>query len=123
MASVNTAVTTAVVVYLGLVAVIAAAGAAGLPVERVVRTGILVGQGCVGLLVVADLITLGRGHRPGELVTHLGYAAAAVGITPLLLGQRFTQEGEERRSPPLVLVALAAVVMGIVVVRLEQTWS
>jgi hypothetical protein len=116
-------VTIALVVYLGIVAVLAAAGAGGLPVERVARIGLLVGQVCVGLVVAADLISLGRGHRPDELVTHLGYAAAAIGITPLLLGQRFAQEGEERRSPPLVLVALAAVVMGIVVLRLEQTWS
>ena len=114
--------TIAVVVYLGVVAVLAAAGAGGLPVERVARIGLLVGQVGVGLLVAADLISLGRGHRPDELVTHLGYAAAAVGITPLLLGQRFTEEGEERRSPPLLLVALAAVVMGIVVLRLGQTW-
>jgi hypothetical protein len=120
---VNSAVTVAVVVYLGVVAVLAAAGAGGLPVERIARIGLLVGQVGVGLLVAADLISLGRGHRPDELTTHLGYAAAAVGITPLLLGQRFTEEGEEPRNPPLVLVALAAVVMGIVVVRLEQTWS
>ena len=119
----NSGVTIALVVYLGIVAVLAAAGAGGLPVERVARIGLLVGQACVGLVVAGDLISLGRGHRPDELVTHLGYAAAAVGITPLLLGQRFTEEGEERRSPPLLLVALAAVVMGIVVLRLEQTWS
>jgi hypothetical protein len=120
---VNSAVTTAVVVYLGVVAVLAAAGAGGLPVERGARIGLLIGQVGVGLLVAADLISLGRGHRPDELTTHLGYAVAAVGITPLLLGQRFTEEGQERRRPPLLLVALAAVVMGIVVVRLEQTWS
>ena len=119
----NTAVTTAVVVYLGVVAVLAAAGAGGVRVERIARIGLLVGQVGVGFVVAADLISLGRGHRPDELVTHLGYAVAAVGITPLLLGQRFTEEGEERRSPPLLLVALAAVVMGIVVLRLGQTWD
>jgi hypothetical protein len=122
-------VTIAVVVYLGVVAVLAAAGAGGVPVERVARIGLLVGQVGVGLVVAADLISLGRGHRPDELITHLGYAAAAVGITPLLLGQRFAEEGEEgeegeeRRSPPLLLVALAAVVMGVVVLRLGQTWD
>ncbi len=121
----NSTLSIALVVYLGIVAVVAAAGAGGLPVERVARVGLLVGQVCVGLVVAADLISLGRGHRPDELITHLGYAAAAIGITPLLLGQRFAQEGEEeeRRDPPLVLVALAAVVMGIVVLRLEQTWN
>jgi hypothetical protein len=121
---VNSVLTTVVVAYLGMVALLAAGGAAGLPVERAARTGSLVGQVCVGLLVVADLVSLGRGHRPDELTTHLGYAVAAVGMTPILLGQRFTEEGEEpRRPPPLLLVALAAVVTAVIVLRLGATWD
>jgi hypothetical protein len=120
---VNPALTVVVVAYLGIVALLAAGGAAGLPVEAAARTGSLVSQVCVALLVVADLISLWRGHRPEELTTHLGYAVAAVGMTPILLGQRFTEEGEEPRRPPLALVALAAVVTGVIVIRLGQTWS
>jgi hypothetical protein len=121
---VNSVLTTVVVALLGVVALLAAGGAAGLPLDRAARIGSLVGQACVGVLVVADLISLGRGHRPDELVTHLGYAVAAVGMTPILLGQRFTEEGAEpRQPPPLLLVALAAVVSIVVVLRLGATWD
>lgn len=110
-------VTTAVVAYVGVVAVLALAAALGAPVESAARSGFVIAQVVVALLVVVDLATLLGGHRPEEMVTHVGYALAAPAVPLIVAGPR-------RDEPvPLLLVALAMVVVGVVLVRLGQTYG
>ena len=112
----NGSVTTAVVVYVGVVALLAVAAALGAPVEAAARSGFVIAQLGVAVLVLVDLATLLGGHRPEEMTTHIGYALAAPAVPLLVAGPR-------RDEPtPLPLVALAMVVVGVVVVRLGQTW-
>ncbi len=112
----NGSVTTAVVAYVGVVALLAVAAALGAPVEAAARSGFVIAQVGVALLVLVDLATLLGGHRPEEMTTHIGYALAAPAVPLVVAGPR-------RDEPtPLPLVALAMVVVGVVVVRLGQTW-
>ena len=64
--------TSAVVFYLALVAVLALAAAAGAPVQAAARTGDVVGRVCTAVVVVVDVLSLARGHRPADPATHLG---------------------------------------------------
>ena len=103
--------------YLGVVALLALAAALGAPVEPAARSGFVIAQVCVAILVVADLATLAGGHRPPEPVTHIGYALAAPAIPLLVVGPR-------RETPaPLPLITLVMAVTAVVVVRLGQTWA
>jgi len=112
---VNPTLTTAVVLYLGLVALVALAAAANAPVQAAARSGNVVGRVCVAVVVAVDLVSLLRGHRPVDLATHLGYAAAAVAL-PFIL----TWPGARTSY---LLIALSAAVTAVVLVRLGQTWA
>lgn len=124
----STELTVVVAAYLGFVAVLALVASlpAGRGLIQAARSGAVVGQVAVTLLTVVDLITVARGHRPDELTAHLGYALAAIGITPILLVQRAPETAQtpaQTREPAsLPMVALAMLVTGVVVVRLGQTY-
>ena len=109
---------------LGVAAILAVFGATVLPLERAARGGVVVAWLAVGAVVVADLVDLARGDRPGDLLTHLGYAVAAVAIIPLLAWRAPVpgQDPEGARAPAsLWVVAIAALVTVVVVLRLAQT--
>lgn len=113
----NGALTSAVVIYLCVVALLAVATALGAPVEPAARTGDLVGRVCVIVIVVIDVFSLVRGHRPAAPVTHLAYAACAIAIAPILTARL----GEDRWA--WAVRALAAFVTAVVLVRMAQTWA
>ncbi|HVX43562.1 MAG TPA: hypothetical protein VHC49_06740 [Mycobacteriales bacterium] len=72
----------------------------------------LVGQ------AVADVLGLARGHRPGELATHLAYLSTSLVILPVAAVQ---SGGEDGRWPSL-LIAVALLTLAVLVVRLQTTW-
>jgi hypothetical protein len=93
---------------LGLLAVVCALAAVGLPLERPGRTGIEVAEGLMVLLVGADLLAWAAGNPPDDPVTHVGYAVAAVAVIPVLT-RRPTVDPEAPPSPPSMWVlAIAA---------------
>jgi hypothetical protein len=110
-----------------LVLVLLAAAATRRPaLERPTRIGVVVAEVVAVLVVVVDLgLILGAepGDRPASLVTHLGYALAAVGLVPALLWRPPSPDDAgtepEPVSPWVVVVVLAAV--AVCLVRLAQT--
>jgi hypothetical protein len=114
------ALTLVVVVYLGVVAVLALLTGLGAPLEAAMSSGFAVGRVGAGLVAVLDAATLLRGHRPADLATHVAYAVCAVAL-PWLLTSRTVLHGEAGQSPWVVAAASAAT--AIVLVRLAQTWT
>jgi len=114
------ALTLLVVVYLGVVAVLALLTGLGAPLDAAVRSGFAVGRVGAGLVAVLDAATLLRGHRPADLATHVAYAVCAVAL-PWLLTSRTVLQGDAGRSP--WVVAAASVATAVVLVRLAQTWA
>lgn len=97
--------------------------------ERPVRLATYGAEALVVVFVVADLGLVLRAEpadRPASLLTHVGYAIAAVGLVPTL-ATRATPVGEhagegadpEPASPWVLAIALLAV--AVCVVRLVQT--
>jgi hypothetical protein len=82
---VTAALTVLVVVALVAETGLALATALGSPLDRASRIGALVAE---GLLVVSAALDLGRmaaGHRPDELLVHLGYVLVSVLLLPILV--------------------------------------
>jgi hypothetical protein len=110
---------------LALLAVVAAVSTRVTALDRPVRLATYAAEALVVVFVVADLGLVLRaepGERPDSLITHLGYALAAVGLVPTLaMRQAPVDEGSEPEpvSPWVVAVALLAV--AVCVVRLAQT--
>lgn len=108
-----------------LLALVAAASTRVPALDRPVRLATYGAEALVVLFAVADLGLVLRADpadRPDSLVTHLGYALAAVGLVPTLaMRQAPVEEGSEPEpvSPWVVAVALLAV--AVCVVRLVQT--
>lgn len=67
---------------------------------------------------IADVISLLRGHAPGELATHLAYLSTSLVILPVAAMQ---SGGEDGRWPG-VLIAVALLILAVLVVRLQTTW-
>jgi hypothetical protein len=112
--------TLAAVLYLGLVAVLAALTGLGAPLHSSVRSGFAIGRLGAGLVAVLDAATLLLGHRPAGLATHLAYAGCVVAL-PWLLTSREAVHREGAASP--WVVSLASLATAVVLVRLAQTWG
>ncbi|MDP3890202.1 hypothetical protein [Nocardioides sp.] len=117
------ALTLAVALYLGVVAVLALAGLLLPQVEQVARLAMRIGQYATMVVVLLDAITLLQGHEPPQRSTHIGYGVAAIGLPVILLSRRPEQEGEEAPQPHLAVIAVVAAAMVVMVIRLQQTWS
>ena len=70
-----------------------------------------------GLRAVAGLGVLLSGERPDELGAHLGYLVVSVCVVPLALGQ----VAEDRSAWSAGVVAVAAVAVAVISVRMVQT--
>ncbi len=113
-----------VVVYLALVAALAVAGAIGVRCSGAVRTGVIVAEVLLLLLVALEAIAWLRGHEPAEPATHLGYVAVAVVLLPVLVGRRVLpveggEDGPERADYLIAAIACASLV--VVVLRMQAT--
>lgn len=108
-----------VVAVLALVVTFVRSAAA---LDRPMRWAMTAGQVLVGLYVLADVITLLRGHRAEEMFTHVGYAVAALGVPMILLNRPPGPDGEKPDPPHPAVVAVAAVATAVLVLRLQQTW-
>ena len=95
------------------------------PLEQPVRRGTWVGQAAVVVVVALDLWPLvGEDtERPESMLTHVGYAVAALGLVPLLVSRRPPAEEPEAAVEPasLWVVAIALLAVAVCVVRLGQT--
>lgn len=128
------ALTYAVAVLLGLVAVLALVAIVRPALDAPVRTAIKVAHGATVGVVLLDAVKLLQGHEVGNMFTHVGYMVAAVGLPAVLLGQRaevdekgravLDDEGSPVKAPPphLAVVAICAVAMCVLVVRLQLTY-
>ena len=80
----------------------------------------------VAVFVVADVGLVLRAEpedRPASMLTHVGYAVAAVGLVPLLTSRRPPPGDEDAEVEPasLWVVAVALLAVAVCVVRLVQT--
>lgn len=108
-----------------LLAVAAAVSTRVTSLDRPVRLATYAAEGLVVLLVVADLGLVLRADaaaRPDSMVTHLGYALAAVGLLPALT-MRPAAPGDDSEPEPASawVVAVALLAVAVCVVRLVQT--
>jgi hypothetical protein len=110
-----------VVLYLALVGVLAVVAAAGVRCGAAVRAGVVIGELLLIVQALLAVISLARGHRPGDAATNLGYLVVSVALLPLLAG-RALGESEPTRTE-YVVVALACGATIVVVLRLHATWS
>lgn len=116
------ALSLAVALFLGVVAVLAVIGILTARVEPLARLAMKVGQLATLVVVALDVVTMLQGHEPPDRTTHIGYAVAAVGL-PVLLLTRHAEEGEEEPPKPhLGVVAVTAAAVAVLVLRLQQTW-
>jgi hypothetical protein len=80
---------------------------------------LVVVQVAVLVQAVLALVRMGGGARPVELATFVGYLATAVLVMPLAVMLSFM----ERTRWGSVIVAVAALVVAILTVRLQQVWT
>lgn len=124
-----TPATLAVVVsYLALVALVAVLAALGANLGPALRAGIVVAEVALVVQAVLDIAGQVRGHRPGDLPTHLGYLAVSIVILPIVIGRSARIDaGRDAPAEPVatdhVLVALGRVVAVVVTVRMHMTWA
>ena len=110
-----------------VVAALAAVAATRLTVlERSVRLVVTPLVVLVAVFVVADLGLVLRADpadRPDSMLTHLGYAVAAVGLVPVLVQRRPSGDETDAEVEPasLWVVAVALLAVAVCVVRLVQT--
>lgn len=106
---------------------VAAAVATRVPrLEPAVRMATYAAEALAALVVVVDLGLLLRADpadRPDSMLTHVGYAVAAVGLLPLLAWRRPVAEGSESDPEPVSLwvVVVALLAVAVCLVRLAQT--
>ncbi len=105
-----------------VLAIAAAASSQLKPLEPIARHGMTVGQVCTGVVVLGAVIGLLKGHDPDELWISVGYGVAALGVPVMLLNRQPDASGEPVEPPHLYVVAVAAFVAMVLVLRLQQTW-
>ena len=116
-------------VVVGVVALVAVSAALATRVpslDRPVRVAVVAVEALVAFVVVADLglvLRADAADRPSSMLTHVGYAVAAVGLLPLLAWRRPPVDDPEAEVEPasLWVVVIALVAVAICVVRLAQT--
>lgn len=125
--------TFAVAAFLGLVAVLALVALRQPSLDPFVRHAMKAAHAATAVVVALDAIKLLQGHEVGNMVTHVGYMVASVGLPVILLSQRgetdeegnpvLDDEGNQVEAPPphLAVVAICAVAMLVLVVRLQLT--
>ena len=109
-----------------LVAVMAALATRVTSWERTARVAVVVAEALVVLYVVAELGLLLRADaadRPDSMLTHIGYAVAAVGLIPALAWRPPTDPNAEAEPEPVSLWVLVVVLLAVAVcvIRLVQT--
>lgn len=117
-----TAVVMTLFVVIAVLALAAALAPALAPLEPIVRHGMTAAQVLSGLVVLAAMIALLKGHDPDQVWISVGYGVATVGVPLLLLNRVPDESGEAVEPPHLYVVAVAAVVAAILLLRLQQTW-
>jgi len=70
------------------------------------------------VLAILDVAGLAGGHRPAEPATHLAYLGASLVVLPAAASQAAGDDGFWAG----LLVAVAAVALAVVIVRLQTTW-
>jgi len=113
----------------GVLVVLAAAAAVATRVTGLVqpvRHAVTAAEALLVLFVVADLGLVLRADpadRPDSMLTHVGYAVAAVGLIPLLVSRRPPPGDPDAEVEPVSLwvVAVALLAVSVCVVRLVQT--
>ena len=113
----------------GVLVVLAAAAAVATRVtglDQPVRHAVTAAEALLVVFVVADLGLVLRADpadRPDSMLTHVGYAVAAVGLIPLLVSRRPPPGDPDAEVEPVSLwvVAVALLAVSVCVVRLVQT--
>jgi hypothetical protein len=118
---VTSALTVLVVLALVVETGLALATALGSPVDRASRIGALVAE---ALLVVSAALDLGRiaaGHRPDELLVHLGYVLVSVLLLPILVRPMPDDASDDDRRGRQLVLAVACLAVLVVVWRQRVT--
>lgn len=94
--------------------------------EGPVRLSVVGVEALLVFAVIADLglvLRADEADRPDSLLTHVGYAVAAVGLVPLLAWRRPPVDHPEAEVEPVSLwvVVLTLIAVAVCVVRLAQT--
>lgn len=121
-----TVISGVVVGVLALVVVTAALATRVPSLEPPVRVALVVVEAMLAFVVVADLglvLRAEEGDRPGSMLTHVGYAVAAVGLLPLLVWRRPPVDDPDVDVEPVSLwvVVISLVAVAVCVIRLAQT--
>jgi hypothetical protein len=118
---VTSALTVLVVLALVVETGLALATALGSPVDRASRIGALAAE---ALLVVSAALDLGRiaaGHRPDELLVHLGYVLVSVLLLPILVRPMPDDASDDDRRGRQLVLAVACLAVLVVVWRQRVT--
>lgn len=113
-------ITIVVVVYAVAVA-IAAAVVAGrrLPRPDLLDHGVWILELLLAVRAVAGLGSMLSGQRPEQMSSHIGYLVASVCLLPIAM----QSVGEDRGRWSSAVIAVAAVAVTVVAVRLQATWG
>lgn len=116
----------AVAGFLALVAVMAVAASFKPALTEPTQIAMKTAHAAAMVVVLVDVISLLRGHEVGSLYTHIGYMVA-IALLPVVLLNRFPETDEDGNELPVdpphpIVIAVTAVAMCVLVVRLHQTW-
>jgi hypothetical protein len=81
--------------------------------------GLVVAEGALLVQAVLALVAIGRGERPAEFATFLGYAITSVLVLPIAVVMCLM----ERTRWGAVITGAAAVVAAVLVLRMRQVWA
>lgn len=118
---VTAVLTVAVVLALLVETGLSLATAAGRPLDRASRVGVLVAEGLLLLAAVLDVARIAAGHRSDELVVHLGYVLASVLLLPILVRPVAEDASEDDRRGRQLVLSVACVAVLVVVWRQRVT--
>lgn len=116
----------AVAGFLGFVALFAVLAAVRPALAEPARIAMKTAHAAACVVVLVDAITLLRGHDVDSMYTHIGYMVA-IALLPVVLLNRFPETDEDGNELPVepphpVVIAVTAVALCVLVVRLHQTW-
>lgn len=117
----TTALTVVVVVVLVALAGLALATAAGAPLERASTLASAVAEALLVVSAVVDVARILAGHRPDELLVHLGYVLVSVFLVPVLVRPVEADASDDDVRGRQLVLALAAVAVLVVVLRQRAT--
>jgi hypothetical protein len=104
-------------VVVGVWCLVAAARDRWIDVTHLV--GLSVAEGALLVQAGLALVAIGRGDRPAEFVTFLGYAATSVLVLPAAAALSLM----ERTRWGAVIAGVAALVAAVLTLRLRQVWA